>query len=100
MTNNELVTVAGGLVVPVELSFTCAECQQLCHVGVRPEEDSTRCGFCWRQEQDRLAGNKDNDAGVYESDDYDDNYEDNAQTMEREYYDHRSELYNMWRREY
>ena len=97
MTNNELVTVAGGLVVLVQDSFRCPVCDVLCHVNVRK---GNTCGACYRDEQDRLAGNKDNDVVVYESDDYDDNYEDNAQTMEREYYDHRSELYDMWRREY
>lgn len=103
MANNEMVMVAGGLVVPVELSFTCAECKMLCHVDVRPEEDNTRCGFCWRQEQDLLAqGEEDCDDGNYESDDYgyEEDYEDPAVTYERERGEAFQDRVDMWRREY
>lgn len=104
--DNEMVMVAGGEVVPVELSFTCAECKRLCHVGVRKAEDNTRCGWCWRQEQDRLAGNVDDDAGNYESDDYNDDFyagsihEDPAVAYERERGEAWQDRYDMWRREY
>lgn len=104
MTNTEaqMVTVAGGMVVPVELSFTCAECNTLCHVGVRPAEDNTRCGLCWREEQERLEGNVDNDEGNYESDDYgnEDDWEDPVVTYERERGEAFQDRVDMWRREY
>lgn len=43
---------------------------------------------------------EDCDDDYCDRDDYEDGYEDNAETMEREYADHKSELYERWKREY
>ncbi len=103
--NNELVTVAGGLRVLVEDSFRCPTCDILCHINVRK---GNTCGACYRLEQERLAGNEDNDRGNYESDDWDDAddygpggiYEDPAVAYERERGEAFQDRVDMWRREY
>lgn len=78
-----------------ENGVTCLKCAGLVEEatdGELAEEMGVGLRNAW--------GEEDCDDDYCDRDDYEDGYEDNAETMQREYADHKSELYERWKREY